>query len=424
LSRATRPRFVLYTVALPPYRHDCMAILADRLGTDWAAFAGNRLLNAAAWTRNDTPGYRPVSNWRLLGNRLLFQWGHWGDAIRADVAILDLNPRSITAWLLLGVRRLLRRRTLLWGHLHPRRGAGSPTASLRRFMRRQADGCLLYSYIEALDVDRESPTERAWVAPNALYGRSELGLAGREERNTVVYSGRLDRDKNPGLLLEAFGRLASTDSALSLCFVGDGALEPDLRRRANQLGLTERVAFLGTIEEPEQLRELYSTARCAVSPGYCGLSLTQTLGFGVPMVVADNERHAPEIELASLGYVQFFSANSESDLAARIAGCVRPPDSARAALVSFMKENYSAEAMAEGVFNALVGGQRRRVLLAPLSYRPSTASAGLDDPPKPKEAFGPQNEARAHLGGKTGSVDGHDQGPGRFNLSADIEARH
>jgi glycosyltransferase involved in cell wall biosynthesis len=370
VAKRRRARFVLYTVALPRYRHDCMAILAERLGTDWAIFAGDRLLNAAVPTQIDIPGYHAVSNLRMLGGRLLFQWGHWGDALAADVAILDLNPRSITAWILLAARRVLRRRTLLWGHLHPRRGATSRTARIRRLMRKSAGGCLLYSYLEASEVDRGRTREKAWVAPNALYPRSELGFVPGLERNLVLYSGRLDSDKNPGLLLEAFRSVAFTDDAPTLCFVGGGALEPVLRRRVDELELGQRVSFLGVIEEAAQLREIYSKAWCAVSPGYCGLSLTQSLGFAVPMVVADNEPHAPEIELAALGHVEFFRANSAADLARSIATCVYPTDDERAALVLFMQEHYSAEAMAAGVIDALSQAPVRRVSLTPLRPRP------------------------------------------------------
>ena len=75
---------------------------------------------------------------RLLAGRAFVQTGHWRDAIQARTLVVDLNPRSLNAWVLLAVRRAARRRTLVWGHLYPVRGGTSVTARLRAAMRRIA----------------------------------------------------------------------------------------------------------------------------------------------------------------------------------------------------------------------------------------------------------------------------------------------
>jgi glycosyltransferase involved in cell wall biosynthesis len=354
-------RFVLYTAALPRYRRESMDILSNRLGRDWTVFAGDSLLDPTVRTDEAATGWVRVTNRGCLGRRVLFQWGHWSEAVRAEVAIFDLNPRSITAWLLLSARRLLRRRTLLWGHLYPRQGSSSRTTPLRAFMRRRADGCIVYSFAEAADLAANNPDERVWVAPNAIYRQAEIFAdhiaPGRTESapgELILYVGRLEPEKKPGLLLEAFALLAATDHDIVLCFVGSGSLAPMLEKRAAGLGLTDRVRFEGSVHDAAALRAFYANARCAVSPGYCGLSLTQSMCFGVPMVIGDPEPHAPEIELRALGLVSFFAADSVAELAAELrADSFSHTAHERDAVVQFMRTNYSAEAMAAGLFDAL-----------------------------------------------------------------------
>jgi glycosyltransferase involved in cell wall biosynthesis len=361
VSEGLTNRFVLYIAALPRYRRESMDIVRDRLGRDWTVFAGDSHIDPTVRSDDDATRWVRVTNRRWLGRRLLFQWGHWSETIRAEVAILDLNPRSVTAWLLLCSRRLLRRRTLLWGHLYPRQGSSSRTTPLRTFMRRRADGCVVYSFAEAAALATNDPDEHVWVAPNAIYREADI-FVDRMSRTrsesapaeVILYVGRLEPEKKPSLLLEAFALLAATDRDVALCLVGSGSLQPTLQKRAADLGLTDRVRFEGSIHDAGALRALYANARCAVSPGYCGLSLTQSMCFGVPMVIADPEPHAPEIELRALGLVSFFAADSVMELAAGLrAESFTHTDHERDAVVQFMRAKYSAEAMAKGLLDAL-----------------------------------------------------------------------
>jgi glycosyltransferase involved in cell wall biosynthesis len=230
-------------------------------------------------------------------------------------------------------------------------------------MRHRADGCVVYAYAEADAVTSDRPNERVWVAPNALYremdihaeemARSQGAPRGHgTPPHVILYVGRLERNKKPELLLEAFALLAKHDEDAVLCFVGQGSLQQSLMNSAAELGVSRRVRFAGPIDDVNVLRSLYAQARCSVSPGYCGLSLTQSMCFGVPMLIASNEPHAPEIELKGLGLVTFFAADSAESLAAALTAI--PTKADRAAVIDFMRANYSAEAMASGLADALL----------------------------------------------------------------------
>ena len=65
--------------------------------------------------------------------------------------------------------------------------------------------------------------------------------------------------------------------------------------------------------------QYYKHALFSVSPGYVGLSITQSFGFGVPMLISEKEHHSPEIDAARLGFnSKFFITDNIDDLAFNI----------------------------------------------------------------------------------------------------------
>lgn len=67
----------------------------------------------------------------------------------------------------------------------------------------------------------------------------------------VLFCGRLIEVKRPQLALEAFAFAAEqTDRPLRLVFLGQGPLEGEVRARAGELGVNDRVLFLGFRSDP------------------------------------------------------------------------------------------------------------------------------------------------------------------------------
>ncbi len=88
--------------------------------------------------------------------------------------------------------------------------------------------------------------------PPPLAGRYRSGPSG----DAVLWVGRLDAWKRPGLLLEALPHAPEARAV----FVGRGPEEERLRRRAAELGLEGRVRFLDSVDD-ETLLTLYAEAR-------------------------------------------------------------------------------------------------------------------------------------------------------------------
>ena len=73
----------------------------------------------------------------------------------------------------------------------------------------------------------------------------------------LLYAGRLERIKRIDLALRS---LARAGGAARLRIAGTGSLEPELRRLAAELGIADRVAFLGYVPTEELVR-LYAACR-------------------------------------------------------------------------------------------------------------------------------------------------------------------
>ncbi len=349
--------YCVVTAVLPAYRRLFLAELDRHAPGAGIFYAGSAQFDASVRTGVTAGTYRPVDNVYLLGRRLLVQRGTFLAGLLAGTTVVDLNPRSLTAWAVLAARAGLRRRVLVWGHVHPRAGRDSRTAGARRLMRTLADGTITYT---VTDRDQVLATERAggvWAAPNALFTSAMLTSPEVQRRRVdILYVGRLEAPKRVGLLVEAFAlALPRLPSDTRLVLVGDGRERPTLQRRVDELHLGARVRFVGYCADVDPLRAIYAGAACSVSPGYVGLSLTQSLGFGVPMVVADDEPHAPEVELATAATVTWFRAGDADDLAEKLAaGCADPPgQAARRRVRSGVLRDYTAEAMAAGFLDAV-----------------------------------------------------------------------
>ena len=137
------------------------------------------------------------------------------------------------------------------------------------------------------------------------------------QRRNFIYVGRLIQEKKPRLLIEAFERASRNLPANTRLIIGgDGPERTSLEATCRTCACRDRVEFTGHVSDRHELLKLYSSAIASVSPGYVGLSVTQSFSHGVPMIIAKEEPHSPEIEAAIEGEnCVFFASDDADDLA-------------------------------------------------------------------------------------------------------------
>lgn len=334
-----------------------MRLVSDGL-PNVALYAGDKSPDGTVRLMNpEDLAFTRLRNWYLPGG-LLFQGGlPWRQAIQCRTVVLDLNPRVPANWLLLTIRRSLRRTTILWGHAWPRSGRESRTERIRHAMRSLADGLIAYTESEANELRVIHPGKRIAVAPNALYCAEQMRYDGAQSRTDFVYVGRLVPEKKVFLLVEAFAIVAERLPRARLVIIGQGPESENVARLAESLPAAARIHVLPYEDNPEVLRNHYARAAFSISPGYVGLSAIQSFSFGVPMIFADREPHAPEIEAVRVGFNAVpFRAGDASALAEAMLQSLQERESILASGDAIRHEcaaMYSAEAMAQGILRAV-----------------------------------------------------------------------
>lgn len=105
----------------------------------------------------------------------------------------------------------------------------------------------------------------------------------------ILSVARLAPEKGFRYLLKAFWDVAKNDAAVQLRLAGDGPMRAELEAQARQLGIDDRVIFLGRLTEAEILNELM-LADIFVLPSLAeGLpvSLMEAMAVGVPVVATN-----------------------------------------------------------------------------------------------------------------------------------------
>jgi len=117
--------------------------------------------------------------------------------------------------------------------------------------------------------------------------RTALGIP--PEARLMLYVGRLAREKNLGLLMEMAASAFQADRSLRLWLVGDGPFRAEVAGMARDLGIGDRVRFVGAVPRHEVDR-YYSAADLFVFPSITetqGLVIQEAMMRGLPAIVVN-----------------------------------------------------------------------------------------------------------------------------------------
>ncbi|MEQ9113596.1 MAG: glycosyltransferase family 4 protein [Miltoncostaeaceae bacterium] len=105
----------------------------------------------------------------------------------------------------------------------------------------------------------------------------------------ILFMGRFDPRNGLHTLLEAARILMDEGREFTVQVVGDGPLRPRYHHRARQLGVWERIEWLGLLdgERPQLYREATVFAAPCVLASF-GVVLLEAMASGTPVVAADN----------------------------------------------------------------------------------------------------------------------------------------
>jgi len=161
----------------------------------------------------------------------------------------------------------------------------------------QADGVVCVSAGVAEDLVRYAPipAERLSVIHNPVLDEQRLAAPGRDcphpwlapdEPPVILGAGRLTPQKDFPTLLRAFAMLAPV-TGHRLLIIGEGEEREALQRLTDELGLRERVAFPGFVDDP--LSYMRGACLFVLSSAWEGFGnvLVEAMAVGTPVVSTD-----------------------------------------------------------------------------------------------------------------------------------------
>lgn len=163
---------------------------------------------------------------------------------------------------------------------------------------------------------------RASVAPMPV--ATDLFMPGGvREPDRLLFVGRLTAQKGIAVLIEAFARMRAR---AALDVVGDGPLREELQARARALGVAERIAWLGQLDQPA-LVEPYRRAAALVVPSTeegLGLVAVEAQLCETPVVAFDSGGLTDTVQHERTGLL--VPAGNVEALAAAMDDLLRRPD--------------------------------------------------------------------------------------------------
>jgi len=157
------------------------------------------------------------------------------------------------------------------------------------------------------------------VDPDAI-----RALAPAPARTDIIFVGRMAKEKNVSLLVEAMRLAKDRGRSLSCRLVGDGPEKAHVQSMVAEMDLQSQVMITGDVEGDTEVLSFMKSSRVLALPSVregLGLVVVEANACGIPVVVA-NHPNSAATDLVVEGYNGFTCQLSAADLAEKILAVV------------------------------------------------------------------------------------------------------
>ncbi len=235
---------------------------------------------------------------------------------------------------------------------------------LKIFFASKADANIFYSPKDKEIFLKANVAEKKLFVANNTFDvghRSKSYI--HEHKFRILFVGTLDKRKENDILIKAYNNIYDKIGAYTnLTIIGEGPTKSDLVTLVRHLNITERICFEGKITDPQILLKYYSESIVSVSYGQAGLSVLQSLGFGVPFITKINAISGGEKNNIIDGFNGFFCDGSQADLERTLLLLCNDLQRARTMgenAFAYYSNNCTIEIMANGFIEAIKYKQNR-----------------------------------------------------------------
>lgn len=231
----------------------------------------------------------------------------WRKAGKYDLVVVEHVLQNLT-YPLVQFHQSHGAKVAYWGHGYDHavsgcRGFKAAMEAGKLWLARKANGYFAYSDdVKQYLVERGLDPVKVFVINNTvdILEQRRLFDAHRNRRNAIreklgvgsskllLFVGRITEERNLTYLMDVMRVLNEVGGGFSLLIVGGGG-------ESLKASAPENVCFLGPIQEPTRLADLYVAADLYVLPGSIGLGPLQAACYDLPLMTLRIDTHGPEI---------------------------------------------------------------------------------------------------------------------------------
>lgn len=206
-----------------------------------------------------------------------------------DVAIAFLQEPIARLLFLKKFNRKIRKiKTIISMRIDPNHAFNSFKNRLSLSLYNMADG-IVFQTEEAKQFFNKRIQKKGIIIPNAINPIFYDLRKKTKRKNVLVSVGRLTKQKNYPMLINAFSIVSKRYKDYTLEIFGDGVLKQELQNLIDSLDLKNKILLRGNVKNIKD--EIYNARLFILSSDYEGLSnaLMESLALGIPTISTDSD---------------------------------------------------------------------------------------------------------------------------------------
>jgi len=237
---------------------------------------------------------------------------------KPDIIIHEFTPSILSLFVIVGFRKILNYKLILWGHGYNRSKKikrHSLTFILRKWLINRSDAILFYSYRNKEIINNYIPNKKSFIAYNSLdtarlniiYNdykskgkeciKEELGI---KYKYILIFIGRLLNEKVlPNYFMGVVKNVLNAIENTGVFIIGDGPSKNEMILLAKKNNINN-IHFLGSINDNKLSGKYLYISDLLLIPGYVGLAVNHAFSFNLPVITYEEGLngpfHSPEIE--------------------------------------------------------------------------------------------------------------------------------
>jgi glycosyltransferase involved in cell wall biosynthesis len=170
------------------------------------------------------------------------------------------------------------------------------------------------------DLEKLVKNKESVVIPNGINLQEIEKVVPATESPDVLFAGRLIKEKNVDLLVQAIGLIKKTRPDIKCLIIGEGPERENIKSLVKDYQLVENISFYGFMEERSQLISYYKSSKVFVLPSQregFGMVVIEANSCGMPVVTVKASLNAA-VDLIRPGFNGYVAERNVEDLASKI----------------------------------------------------------------------------------------------------------